>query len=1050
MNRFAIVCVLSAWSAGVLSAAPGRLETFDAPTGKSVTWKRLNELDPGLRQIGLLATCGAKDIKANSWSIGCETLDRDYASWGTMKKYVARLGAKHGRLFSGWAKTEKKKGEYDFNWLDAPVREMAELGVQPWICLSYGNPVYGGDYRLGMKVRDVTGNKEAFAAWLKYVTACVRRYKDIVGEWEVWNEPFGQGPGYAELFYQTAKAIRAVQPEAKIYCTAIDFPKGYTCVLEKLKKENALDLGSYFIFHPYDANPDPAWRTRAMPLRKLVKSYSGAFDVMQGEAGCPAQLEYSHALPNIEWTEYSQAKWLLRRAVTDAAHAIPSGYFSLVDLNYGFMLQSFGLVRCNNLHEGMYMRPSYHALNNVFSFLTSEAHPEAFHEDVPFKMVERFDTRAEGRRKMTAVRFSRYSTPIRFYWFAESRPSDQLGFDRIRMWLPGNQRNLVWVDMITGRVFEIPESRLTREKDRTWLEDMPMWDSPIMIAPRGAVPLAYDWKKETPYAIVDSLYRPGQFSHWMKGLGPEGSEEWMKMKTEDFLPCFDKYGQFKYREWPGKTHGDGELKAAAKTEAKELAANPGPAGWDRFGGWAEGPQLAKSRRFRTEKVDGKWYLVDPDGHLFWSWGVMRVSASSAMTPMNGDIGKPHRGVPIPDRDVFFTDLPPEPGAKNATAFSKFWTTRDELLYPFFEARGETRIYDFSSANLYRKYGEGYYDAFADIVHRRLRSWGVNTLSSSSDIAICLKDKTPYVERLERQSRPIEASYGEWWKFRDPWDETFKTSVRQLLEERKQQASDPWCIGFSVDNEIDWGPTKAKLAEWTLQSPPDQAAKKALVEFMKSKYGGDIAALSAAWGKDYADWDDLLHSTLLPGAKAKPDLEAFTLELVETYFRRTREAVKEFDPDLLYLGCRFAGGGAAPWVVEAAGRYCDVVTFNVYRDSLASWKVPEALDRPVLITEFHFGANDRGPFGTGVCKAKNQADRAARMTAYVHNALSRPQVVGCHWHQFSDQATSGRFDGEGITVGWTDICDNPYPETVEALRGIACEMYNFRAKGAAAK
>jgi len=48
------------------------------------------------------------------------------------------------------------------------------------------------------------------------------------------------------------------------------------------------------------------------------------------------------------------------------------------------------------------------------------------------------------------------------------------------------------------------------------------------------------------------------------------------------------------------------------------------------------------------------------------------------------------------------------------------------------------------------------------------------------------------------------------------------------------------------------------------------------------------------------------------------------------------------------------------------------------------------------------------------------------------------------------ATSGRFDGGGITVGWTDICDNPYPETVEALRGIACEMYNFRAKGAAAK
>ena len=270
------------------------------PTGKSVTWERLNKLDPGLKQIGRLATCDAKDLKSSPWSIGCETLDRDYADWDAMKPHLGPLGAKHGRLFSGWAKTEKQKGVYDFAWLDRPVREMAALGVKPWICLSYGNPIYGSDFRLGMKVREVTRNPEAFAAWIRYVEACVRRYKDVVDEWEVWNEPFGQGPDYAELFYRTARAIRAVQPNAKIYCTAVNFPKDYTCVLEKLKKENALDLGSRFIYHPYSRNPDVVYQRIAEPLRKLVKSYSGAFDVMQGEAGCPAQLEYAHAMPNGE------------------------------------------------------------------------------------------------------------------------------------------------------------------------------------------------------------------------------------------------------------------------------------------------------------------------------------------------------------------------------------------------------------------------------------------------------------------------------------------------------------------------------------------------------------------------------------------------------------------------------------------------------------------------------------------------------------------------------------------------------------------------------
>ena len=52
-------------------------------------------------------------------------------------------------------------------------------------------------------------------------------------------------------------------------------------------------------------------------------------------------------------------------------------------------------------------------------------------------------------------------------------------------------------------------------------------------------------------------------------------------------------------------------------------------------------------------------------------------------------------------------------------------------------------------------------------------------------------------------------------------------------------------------------------------------------------------------------------------------------------------------------------------------------------------------------------------------------------------------MGVHWHQFSDQATSGRFDGENMQVGWTDVCDTPYWETVEAIREIGAKLYEIR-------
>ena len=1015
---------------------------------KCVTWEKLNKLDPGMKEIGRLAVRDAKEIKGSKWSIGCETMDRDYADWNAYKNWLGPLGVKHGRLFSGWAKTEQEKGVYDFTWLDPQVREMAAMGVKPWICLSYGNPVWGSDFRLGMRVKQVTDKPEAFEAWLRYCKACVERYKDVVDEWEIWNEPFHQAPEYAEMVYRTAKVIHEVQPNAKCFVTAISW-KGdpaksdYAVVLERLKKENALDLVDYWIYHPYTPNPDTSYASLAEPLRKLVKSYSGAYDIMQGEVGCPSQLEFAHAINGVEWTEYSQAKWDLRRTIGDAARAIPSSVFTMIDLQYTFMLQSFGLIRSNTLKEFVYRRPSFYAMQNVFSFFDDETLPTALDVDAPFTLESRFDPRDMAPRKMTCAKFARLGRPVWCVWYNDRRPEDMLGFDHITLPITGLFKNLVWVDMITGRVFEIPEWNVSRQKDKTTIKHLPMWDSPILIAERISVPLRLEWAKMTPAEIVDSFYKPGQPDNKMKAFpGPHANEDWMKMPTKDFLPCIDAYGQFKFRDWPGKTKSDADLKAAAAAEAKDLAANPGPSDWNKYGGWTKGPQLEATGRFRTHKDEkGKWWFVDPEGRLYWSFGPVRVSASSAMTPMNGDNFTPRRGCTVPDRDCFFTDLPPEPGAAGETAFSKFWTTHDDLLFPFYGARGETRIYDFSSANLFRKYGPDYYNIYSDLVHRRLRSWGANTVANSSDLKICLQDKTPYAERVECQSRPIAGSFGAWWKFRDPWDESFAKGVTEALAAHGREAHDPWCIGFFVDNEINWGATPRQLADWTIQSPADQPAKRALVDYFQKKYG-DIAKLNAAWKAEYANWDDLLHSVLLPGVAATADLSAFTRVLCEEYFKRTRETVKAFDKGLLYLGCRFAGS-ARPWAVGACAKYCDVVSYNIYSESIEKWRLPDNLDAPVVIGEFHFGATDRGPFGTGVRQAASQDERAKKLKAYVRSALANPQMVGVHWHQFADQATTGRFDGEYLQVGWTDICDTPYPETIAAVREVGYSLYRTR-------
>ncbi len=105
---------------------------------------------PAWKEIGKIKPRHAREIASSSWSIGGETLDRDYTDYHSYKKYLGPLGAKRIRLQGGWAKCEKTKGQYDFAWLDAIVKDAFSQGVAPWIELSYGNPIYegGGEAKL--------------------------------------------------------------------------------------------------------------------------------------------------------------------------------------------------------------------------------------------------------------------------------------------------------------------------------------------------------------------------------------------------------------------------------------------------------------------------------------------------------------------------------------------------------------------------------------------------------------------------------------------------------------------------------------------------------------------------------------------------------------------------------------------------------------------------------------------------------------------------------------------------------------------------------------
>ncbi|MDH7502232.1 MAG: beta-galactosidase [Verrucomicrobiota bacterium] len=495
--------------------------------------------------------------------------------------------------------------------------------------------------------------------------------------------------------------------------------------------------------------------------------------------------------------------------------------------------------------------------------------------------------------------------------------------------------------------------------------------------------------------------------------------------AEPFFPFIDTFGQYKHKDWPGKVHSADELVARREREAVKLSDDSGPKGWDKFGGWADGPQFEAKGFFYTAKHDGKWWLVDPEGRLFWSHGIDCVRMLDY--------------TPVEERDSWFEDFP----GKNPE-LARYFTEGGYALKGHYAGR-RPRSYSFAGANLHRKYGPDWQRVYPEVIHRRLRSWGLNTIANWSDEGLRLMRRTPYTDAIgSHGARMIEGSEGYWGKFPDVFDGTFEASLRRQMQSKKgKSAGDPWCIGYFSDNEMSWG-DEVSLAMAAAVSPADQAAKKAFRDFLKAKYG-DIERLNSVWGASHGSWDAFLESTAKPDvAKAGDDLRAFYTVAAERYFRTVRQVIKEVAPDQLYLGCRFA------WVnklaAAAAAKYCDVVSYNLYQRSVAEFEFNGGRDVPLIIGEFHFGALDRGMFHTGLVPVADQASRAASYRDYVQGALRHRQIVGTHWFQYQDEPTTGRvYDEENYQIGFVDVADTPYAETIEASRAVARELYLLRLK-----
>jgi len=307
------------------------------------------------------------------------------------------------------------------------------------------------------------------------------------------------------------------------------------------------------------------------------------------------------------------------------------------------------------------------------------------------------------------------------------------------------------------------------------------------------------------------------------------------------------------------------------------------------------------------------------------------------------------------------------------------------------------------------------------------------------------------------------------EFPDVFDPAFERHVRRRAHDLcASRTEDRSILGWFIDNELRWGSDwrgADELLMLFLNLGIRSAGRIAALAWLREHYS-DFAKFNSIWRTPAQSWDafdGLVH--VMPPFQRKPayernpaeevaadradpnravfaaDCDAFATVVAERYFALTAAAIRAADPNHLVLGCRFAYV-PSPGVVDAAGRYNDVISFNCYdRDASAIIKTYAVTGKPSLIGEFSFRGADSGlpnTNGAGPLVA-TQAERAAGFRHYVTAALRQRCVVGYHWFEHADQPAAGRFDGENSNFGTVTIGDRIYQEltqTMTALNGEA--------------
>lgn len=401
---------------------------------------------------------------------------------------------------------------------------------------------------------------------------------------------------------------------------------------------------------------------------------------------------------------------------------------------------------------------------------------------------------------------------------------------------------------------------------------------------------------------------------------------------------------------------------------------------NKYGSWKVN-QVKASGFFRTEKINDRWWIIDPEGYPFINKAVA----------------------------VF------RPGSS---------TYQKQVLS--------------------QKYGTN--ERWIKEESALLRSNGFNGAGCWSDVDLIRNADHPLVYTVflspmgNYKSDHIKKYGGKylvagWQGYRfdlvPVFDPEFDAYVENAVKDIARYKDDKFLMGYYTDNELPWktDALTIHLENLAKDEPGYLAARKWLDERK-----GKNATLA-----DITEEDKL----------------AFSGYYFETYMKKVVQAIRKYDPNHMYLGCRFNQQNRQeltnPEIFRVAGKYMDAISINHYRlwepDSTLTSNWEKWSGKPFLITEWYTKGQDSGLPNNGGAGwiVKTQKDRGYFYQNFVIDLIKSRNCVGWQWFTYQDNDPknlnvdeSNRDSNKGIV----NSAFKPYDALLKEMKTINTNIYNL--------